>query len=149
VVAPVNAQNNNNNNNNSTEGTASVFKFDHSKDFVIPVTEEFAEHCAEGALSIEVLGHRSAGNNGNGYWPSLCLLKRLSVCLKLLIVEVLPERSPLPPIKLKLDISLYLILAPYSSPGTHFCLLEDRENDCLVNFFRLINHKLFSLLTLF
>ena len=25
------------------------------------VTEEFVEHCSEGALSIEVWGHRSAG----------------------------------------------------------------------------------------
>jgi kinesin family member 13 len=74
VVAPVNAQNNNNNNNNSTEGTPSVFKFDHSMDFTIPVTEEFAEHAAEGALSIEVLGHRSAGNNGNCSWPSSALI---------------------------------------------------------------------------
>jgi len=49
-------------NNNSTEVTPSVFKFEHTMDFTIPVTEEFAEHCAEGALSIEVLGHRSAGN---------------------------------------------------------------------------------------
>lgn len=38
-----------------------TFKFDHSKDFTVPVTEEFIEHCAEGALSIEVWGHRSAG----------------------------------------------------------------------------------------
>lgn len=30
-------------------------------DFTVPITEEFIEHCAEGALSIEVWGHRSAG----------------------------------------------------------------------------------------
>lgn len=36
-------------------------KFDHIKDFTVSVTEEFLEHCAEGALSIEVWGHRSAG----------------------------------------------------------------------------------------
>lgn len=45
---------------NHTDSTV-VFKFEHSRDFTIPVTEEFAEHCAEGALSIEVLGHRSPG----------------------------------------------------------------------------------------
>lgn len=45
---------------NHTDSTM-VFKFEHSRDFTIPVTEEFAEHCAEGALSIEVLGHRSPG----------------------------------------------------------------------------------------
>lgn len=37
------------------------FRFDHSKNFVVPITEEFLEHCLEGALSIEVWGHRSAG----------------------------------------------------------------------------------------
>ncbi|KAF5284466.1 hypothetical protein FQA39_LY17041 [Lamprigera yunnana] len=36
-------------------------KFDHVFDFNVPITEEFLEHCAEGALSIEVWGHRSAG----------------------------------------------------------------------------------------
>lgn len=38
-----------------------VFKFDHVKEFTMPITEEFLEHCAEGALSIEVWGNRSAG----------------------------------------------------------------------------------------
>ncbi|KAL0268806.1 UNVERIFIED_CONTAM: hypothetical protein PYX00_010619 [Menopon gallinae] len=38
-----------------------TFKFDHTRDFVVSVTEEFIEHCTEGALSIEVWGHRSAG----------------------------------------------------------------------------------------
>ncbi|XP_021940962.1 kinesin-like protein KIF13A isoform X2 [Zootermopsis nevadensis] len=38
-----------------------TFKFDHSHDFDVPVTEEFLEHCSEGALSIEVWGHRCAG----------------------------------------------------------------------------------------
>lgn len=42
-------------------GDSMTFTFDHSKEFTFPVTEEFVEHCAEGALSIEVLGHRSAG----------------------------------------------------------------------------------------
>jgi kinesin family protein 13 len=38
-----------------------TFKFEHHHDFDIPVTEEFLEHCSEGALSIEVWGHRCAG----------------------------------------------------------------------------------------
>ncbi|XP_024867905.1 kinesin-like protein KIF13A isoform X1 [Temnothorax curvispinosus] len=38
-----------------------AFKFDDTRDFTIPITEEFMEHVAEGALSIEVWGHRSAG----------------------------------------------------------------------------------------
>ncbi|XP_067009212.2 kinesin-like protein KIF13A [Anabrus simplex] len=38
-----------------------TFKFNHMKDFQVPITEEFVEHCSEGALSIEVWGHRSAG----------------------------------------------------------------------------------------
>ncbi|XP_045481473.1 kinesin-like protein KIF13A isoform X2 [Harmonia axyridis] len=37
------------------------FKFDDCRDFTINVTEEFLEHCTEGALSIEVWGNRSAG----------------------------------------------------------------------------------------
>lgn len=39
----------------------STFTFNHEQNFTIPVTEEFIEHCSEGALSIEVWGHRSAG----------------------------------------------------------------------------------------
>lgn len=35
-----------------------TFNFDHTKDYTVNVTEEFFEHCAEGALSIEVWGHR-------------------------------------------------------------------------------------------
>ncbi|XP_054711552.1 kinesin-like protein KIF13A isoform X2 [Uloborus diversus] len=38
-----------------------TFKFEHVQEFIINVTEEFVEHCSEGALSIEVWGHRSAG----------------------------------------------------------------------------------------
>jgi len=38
-----------------------TFQFDHSHDFTIPLSEEFLEHCSEGALSVEVWGHRSAG----------------------------------------------------------------------------------------
>ncbi|CAB3256331.1 unnamed protein product [Arctia plantaginis] len=46
-----------------------TFKFEHRKDFTIPLTEEFIEHCAEGALSIEVWGHRSAGfSRARGNW---------------------------------------------------------------------------------
>lgn len=37
------------------------FRFDHVNDFNITVTEEFLEHCSEGALSVEVWGHRCAG----------------------------------------------------------------------------------------
>ncbi|XP_066259078.1 kinesin-like protein KIF13A isoform X2 [Euwallacea similis] len=36
-------------------------KFDHCRDFTLNNTEEFIEHCIEGALSIEVWGNRSAG----------------------------------------------------------------------------------------
>ncbi|GIY38973.1 kinesin-like protein KIF13A [Caerostris extrusa] len=38
-----------------------TFKFEHEQEFTLNVTEEFVEHCTEGALSIEVWGHRSAG----------------------------------------------------------------------------------------
>lgn len=37
------------------------------QDHVVPVTEEFVEHCAEGALSIEVWGHRSTGFTSSGH----------------------------------------------------------------------------------
>ncbi|XP_034951830.1 kinesin-like protein KIF13B isoform X3 [Chelonus insularis] len=61
VVAPlVNADLPVNNNNNSQRDSL-AFQFNHTKDFTVPVTEEFMEHCSEGALSIEVWGHRSAG----------------------------------------------------------------------------------------
>ncbi|XP_065092939.1 kinesin-like protein KIF13A isoform X4 [Ochlerotatus camptorhynchus] len=38
-----------------------TFKFEHENDFNITVNEEFLEHCTDGALSIEVWGHRSVG----------------------------------------------------------------------------------------
>lgn len=44
-----------------------VFKFSHTKDFSVPVTEEFVDLCAEGALSIEVWGHRSTGFTSSGH----------------------------------------------------------------------------------
>ncbi|KAI8438871.1 hypothetical protein MSG28_011210 [Choristoneura fumiferana] len=46
-----------------------AFRFDHSQDHTLALTEELIEHCAEGALSIEVWGHRSAGfSRGRGNW---------------------------------------------------------------------------------
>ncbi|XP_065126597.1 kinesin-like protein KIF13A isoform X2 [Paramisgurnus dabryanus] len=42
-------------------------RFDHCRDFVVYVTEEFLEFISEGALSIEVWGHRYAGN-GRSVW---------------------------------------------------------------------------------
>ncbi|XP_058066317.1 kinesin-like protein KIF13A [Anopheles bellator] len=38
-----------------------TFKFDHDADYVVTMNEEFLEHCTDGALSIEVWGHRSVG----------------------------------------------------------------------------------------
>ncbi|GAB6029696.1 Kinesin protein 1B [Chamberlinius hualienensis] len=38
-----------------------TFRFDHICEYTIHDVEEFSEHCAEGALSIEVWGNRSAG----------------------------------------------------------------------------------------
>lgn len=43
------------------EKGVSVCTFNHVKEFHINLSEEFLEHCAEGALSIEVWGHRSPG----------------------------------------------------------------------------------------
>ncbi|KAI1886203.1 hypothetical protein AGOR_G00211570 [Albula goreensis] len=42
-------------------------RFDHCKDYVVHVTEEFLEFISEGALAIEVWGHRCAGN-GRSLW---------------------------------------------------------------------------------
>lgn len=41
------------------------FCFDHKKEFKVYVTEEFIEHAADGALSIEVWGHRNTGCGHN------------------------------------------------------------------------------------
>lgn len=38
-----------------------TFKFDHEADYIVTMNEEFLEHCTDGALSIEVWGHRSVG----------------------------------------------------------------------------------------
>ncbi len=48
-------------NNSSDEKEELIFHFDHQKEFAIPLTEEFLEHCSDGALSIEVWGHRVSG----------------------------------------------------------------------------------------
>ncbi|XP_054089990.1 kinesin-like protein KIF13A isoform X2 [Zeugodacus cucurbitae] len=45
-----------------------VFKFEHTKDFTVAINEEFLEHCIEGALSVEVWGHRSAGFSKTKGW---------------------------------------------------------------------------------
>ncbi|XP_044151582.1 kinesin-like protein KIF13A isoform X2 [Bufo gargarizans] len=42
-------------------------KFAHSKDYMVNITEEFLEFISEGALAIEVWGHRCAGN-GRSLW---------------------------------------------------------------------------------
>ncbi|KAM4028198.1 kinesin-like protein KIF13A isoform 2-T2 [Anomaloglossus baeobatrachus] len=42
-------------------------KFAHSKDYLVHITEEFLEFISEGALAIEVWGHRCAGN-GRSLW---------------------------------------------------------------------------------
>ncbi|XP_031431833.1 LOW QUALITY PROTEIN: kinesin-like protein KIF13A [Clupea harengus] len=45
-------------------------RFDHCKDYVVHVTEEFVEFICEGALAIEVWGHRCAGNGSPRWQPS-------------------------------------------------------------------------------
>ncbi|MEQ2188329.1 hypothetical protein GOODEAATRI_013823 [Goodea atripinnis] len=42
-------------------------QFDHCKDYVVHVTDEFLEFISDGALAIEVWGHRCAGN-GRALW---------------------------------------------------------------------------------
>ena len=58
VVAPSNDASGGQSNQ---ESSTACFKFEHSREFTLHVTEELIEHCAEGALSIEVWGHRSPG----------------------------------------------------------------------------------------
>ncbi|XP_041963180.1 kinesin-like protein KIF13A isoform X1 [Alosa sapidissima] len=45
-------------------------RFDHCRDYVVHVTEEFVEFISEGALAIEVWGHRCAGNGSSCWQPS-------------------------------------------------------------------------------
>ncbi|KAM8870194.1 kinesin-like protein KIF13A isoform 2-T2 [Spinachia spinachia] len=42
-------------------------RFDHCKDYIVHVTDEFLEFISDGALAIEVWGHRCAGN-GRSLW---------------------------------------------------------------------------------
>ena len=57
----------------------SLFNFNHTQEFTIPVSEELMEHCSEGALSIEVYGHRSAGFASTAKWAErLRLAKSLA-----------------------------------------------------------------------
>lgn len=50
----------------SPDSSSTSFKFGHVRDFVVPVTEEFVEYCTEGALSVEVWGHRCSGFTSSG-----------------------------------------------------------------------------------
>ena len=53
------------------EISSASFVFSHTREFVVPVTEEFIEHCGEGALSVEVYGHRSSGfANPESVWDA-------------------------------------------------------------------------------
>ena len=57
----------------------SMFTFNHTQQFHIPITEEFMEHCSDSALSIEVYGHRSAGFASTEKWAErLRLAKSLA-----------------------------------------------------------------------
>ncbi|XP_014668068.1 PREDICTED: kinesin-like protein KIF13A [Priapulus caudatus] len=44
-----------------TPKRGATFHFNHEKELVVQVADEFLEHCMEGALSVEVWGHRSSG----------------------------------------------------------------------------------------
>ncbi|XP_034030866.1 kinesin-like protein KIF13A isoform X2 [Thalassophryne amazonica] len=47
--------------------TQFTVQFDHCKDYVVHVTDEFLEFISDGVLAIEVWGHRCAGN-GRSLW---------------------------------------------------------------------------------
>lgn len=38
--------------------STTVVRFDHTRYFTIPISEEFIDYCSESALSFEVWGHR-------------------------------------------------------------------------------------------
>jgi len=60
----------------------SYFKFEHTREFTAQKTEEFLEYCSEGALSIEVWGHRSTGfSSNNSNWDVTLNQKVVSRCL--------------------------------------------------------------------
>lgn len=59
TVVPANASPRGNNSQNKT--------FQHTQDYTVTLNEEFLEHCADGALSIEVWGHRSNGFSKKGW----------------------------------------------------------------------------------
>ena len=50
----------------SAHPAPNTLRFNHVQDFVVPMTEEFLEHCQDGALSVEVYGHRTVGARGEG-----------------------------------------------------------------------------------
>ncbi|XP_008566699.1 PREDICTED: LOW QUALITY PROTEIN: kinesin-like protein KIF13A [Galeopterus variegatus] len=50
-----------------SKDTQYTVTFSHCKDYVVNVTEEFLEFISDGALAIEVWGHRCAGN-GSSIW---------------------------------------------------------------------------------
>lgn len=54
--------------NQDVPGHNQNFNFEHTADYTVSINEEFLEHCAEGALSIEVWGHRSAGFTRTKGW---------------------------------------------------------------------------------
>uniref|UniRef100_A0A8C1KRE2 Kinesin family member 13A n=1 Tax=Cyprinus carpio TaxID=7962 RepID=A0A8C1KRE2_CYPCA len=51
-------------------------RFDHCRDFLVHVTEEFLEFISDGALAIEVWGHRYAGNGRSVLEPDALQAKR-------------------------------------------------------------------------
>ncbi|XP_072416992.1 kinesin-like protein KIF13A isoform X6 [Chiloscyllium punctatum] len=54
--------------------------FDHSKDFIVHVTEEFLEFISDGALAIEVWGHRCAGNGRTTWAVDALQAKTRTLC---------------------------------------------------------------------
>ncbi|XP_016303370.1 kinesin-like protein KIF13A [Sinocyclocheilus anshuiensis] len=73
-------------------------RFDHCRDFVVQVTEEFLEFVSDGALAIEVWGHRYAGN-GRSVWELDALqakrrtLRDRCVYSQILVIGKTRERS--------------------------------------------------------
>ncbi|KAL2083840.1 hypothetical protein ACEWY4_019358 [Coilia grayii] len=86
-------------------------RFDHCRDYVVHVSEEFVEFICEGALAIEVWGHRCAGNSPPYWqpsalqaktrtlqdrWSEVCRRVELCVC-----IEELNEQGEYSPVELQ------------------------------------------------
>lgn len=85
------------------------------QDFLVQVTDEFLEHVAEDALSIEVWGHRSSGYGSNGL-PRELEMRQKSKSLQERWAEVTRRLSVWVEIHEMNDHGVYLPVEVHRSP---------------------------------